>query len=340
MGVSAAAAVLSLRPATSRAPAAVVASSPSDAAASPAVAVAPAAPLTVSFGELTFEHETFSASVLPGETVPVRVGAAADGEAIQVVADAGTVTRVGTHAWSWTAPAASGMATLQIVDPARSEPVRLHVFVLVPFGQVKNGVLNGYRIGSYPAARTIQGARYAAPRGFIEVTAKNRVTLVSPHFKLEQFLCKQESGYPKYLVLDPRLLLRLEVILDGVNRRGHAAQTLQVMSGYRTPWYNRAIGNTTNSRHSYGDAADVYVDVAPPDGNMDDLSADGRVNDDDARELMCLVEHLSGIEPGGLGGYSTTSNHGPYVHTDARGAAAHWGLRAACEDEGSQVTAR
>ena len=47
------------------------------------------------------------------------------------------------------------------------------------------------------------------------------------------------------------------------------------MSGYRTPFYNRSIGNQTRfSRHVYGDAADIYADD-DGDGKMDDLDGDG-----------------------------------------------------------------
>ena len=42
---------------------------------------------------------------------------------------------------------------------------------------------------------------------------------------------------------------------------GIDASTFRILSGYRTPFYNRSIGNETHySRHVYGDAADIYVD--------------------------------------------------------------------------------
>lgn len=69
------------------------------------------------------------------------------------------------------------------------------------------------------------------------------------------------------MLLTTRLLLKLELLLDAFRERGIDAETLFVMSGYRTADYNRLIGNTTSySRHAYGDAADVFVDR---DGVMD-----------------------------------------------------------------------
>ena len=61
------------------------------------------------------------------------------------------------------------------------------------------------------------------------------------------------------------------------------------MSGFRTPQYNVAGGNTGGraglSRHMYGDAADVFIDN-DGDGVMDDLNRDGRSSIEDARVIQ------------------------------------------------------
>ena len=44
------------------------------------------------------------------------------------------------------------------------------------------------------------------------MTKDNEDTQVSPHFRVKQFLTKQKSDYPKYLVLDERLIFVLEAI--------------------------------------------------------------------------------------------------------------------------------
>ena len=72
---------------------------------------------------------------------------------------------------------------------------------MVPATRVKNGFLNGYRIGTYPAT-PLKGNPMlpARRRGFIEVTKENQDTKVSPHFTLKQFLCKEDTtrAFPKY----------------------------------------------------------------------------------------------------------------------------------------------
>jgi len=206
----------------------------------------------------------------------------------------------------------------------------LNVFVMVPYGEMRRGRLRGYAIGHYPESWERGGDAYTRPGGFVEVTEANDTTWVAPHFRLGQFACKAGSGYPKYLVLQPTLLTKLELLLQAANRRGVRANTFHLMSAYRTPLYNRGIGNpTTFSRHQYGDAADLFVDESPLDGRMDDLNHDGRLDKADAmvlRELADEADHTSGLESlvGGLSAYGANAAHGPFLHVDARGRAARW----------------
>ena len=64
------------------------------------------------------------------------------------------------------------------------------------------------------------------------------------------------------------------------------------MSGYRTPAYHRAIGDTTTfSRHLWGAAADVFID-ADGDGKMDDLDGNGVIDQRDAALLFALADAM------------------------------------------------
>jgi uncharacterized protein YcbK (DUF882 family) len=190
------------------------------------------------------------------------------------------------------------------------------------------GYLNGYRIGTYPARPLKNNPIYERPRGFIAVTKDNADTRITPHFKLKQFICKQQSNYPHYVVLNEELLLKLELILERLNKLGFPAETLHVMSGYRTPFYNKSIGNVEYSLHQWGRAADIFVDD-DENGLMDDLSKDGKVDVKDAIVLRDLIQTLFAENKnahlaGGVGLYSATAAHGPFVHVDARGYSAKW----------------
>jgi hypothetical protein len=183
-------------------------------------------------------------------------------------------------------------------------------------------------MGAYEETARGGRERYEPPEGFVRVTEANQDARVSPNFRLHQFLCKQTDDTPQYALVQPRLLRTLEAVLATLNDRGHDAPTLHVMSGFRTPYYNRAIGNTTEySRHLYGDAADIFVDT-DRDGYMDDLTGDGRVTEADAERLANIVASIptEGQDTfvGGLSTYSPASHRGPFVHLDLRGTRARW----------------
>lgn len=208
-------------------------------------------------------------------------------------------------------------------------PLPLAVITLVPFERKRGGYLNGYHIGRYSTEGSGRTDIYAPPEGFIEVTPANQDFQVSEHFRLRQFLTKdQGSIWPKYVALDLRLIDKLELVLQELNAMGVRAEGMHVMSGFRTPQYNGPGGNgrASLSRHTYGDAADVWVDS---DGNgfMDDLNGDGRSDLDDARVMMRAVERVEARYPeliGGAGVYVANSAHGPFIHIDVRGRRARW----------------
>lgn len=105
---------------------------------------------------------------------------------------------------------------------------------------------------------------------------------------------KQESDWPKYLVLRPELLIKLEWILALVNKAGIRADSFETMSGHRSPWYNRVTGNRTSwFRHLCGGAADIYTSVAPREGTMGNLNGGGLFSKADADFLDDLLKKRS-----------------------------------------------
>ncbi len=306
-----------------------------DTPATTAAAVAPATlepqsdrvTFAVRMGDVVTTHRVFGVPVMPGETVPVDVLNAGANEVFDLSPGAGVSTPLAATRWLWTAPATPGLYPITVTQPGGSS-ITLNVFVMVPR---QGRAVNGYAIGRYPAPPRSRANLYAAPEGFIEVNAQTASAQVSPNFTLGQFVCKQGSGWPKYVALQPALYSRLETVLDGVRARGIDASTLTVMSGFRTPVYNAGLENVKYSRHTYGDAADVFVDEFPRDGRMDDLNRDGRLTAADARWLKSVVEQS--VEPaphahleGGLGAYAPGHAHGGFVHVDTRGYRARWGV--------------
>jgi hypothetical protein len=269
-----------------------------------------------------WEWEIAAAFVSQGEAVPIEVVGRGN-EKYRVVAASGKLSRDGTNRWVWHAPLAPGLYPLTVTDALGRRPTIVNAFVMVPATAITHGRLNGYMIGEYPPRAVMKNrVVYAPPEGFIEVTPLNQATHLSPHFRLQDFLCKQPGGYPKYVVLREALIVKLEMLLRVVRRHGFDVNTLHLMSGYRTPSYNKAIGNVPYSMHLFGGAADVIADI--------DLNHDHLIDRQDAVALAGLVDELehdsdSDVARGGLGIYNATKAHGPFVHVDVRAASARWG---------------
>lgn len=277
--------------------------------------------------DVAVPYRLLAITASPGEMLDVRVteawgeGAPAS---FMLRTEEGLVEPSGTGLWRWRAPMEPGAYPLRVESPLDGEAVHLNLIVLHPFDYASQQSMNGYRIGQY---RTAPG-RELPPAGFVEANADMLDVLVSPHFTLRQFLCKQ-PGEPAYLALSEPLLLKLEAILEEVRASGIQAKTLYVMSAFRTPRYNRAIGNTTDfSRHLWGDAADIFIDESG-NGRMDDLNGDGRSDAADAQILHDIAERVESrgephVLPGGLSLYRPNAVRGPFIHVDTRGAAARW----------------
>ena len=207
-----------------------------------------------------------------------------------------------------------------------------------PRSDKQNGRVGLYYLGNWPgetgplsAPKKAPAARYQPPSGFIEVTQQNADTRLSEHFKLRDFLTHdQPNVWPKYLVIEMRNVDKLELILSDLESRGINTSGVHILSGFRTPQYNKGGGNTGGraglSRHMYGDAADIFID-SDGNGAMDDLNHDGKVNIEDARVILQAQDRVEAAHPelvGGGGVYPAESGHGPFIHIDSRGYRARW----------------
>ena len=217
----------------------------------------------------------------------------------------------------------SGSARRQFGD-------RLRLVVTVPFEAKEDGYIGRYFLGQWPTEGEGRTDRYAPPGGFIEVTRENQSLRLSEHFRVREFLTHDQQGvWPKYVVVDPRLLDKLELVLMELEGQGVPADHMVVMSGFRTPQYNRkglSRGRASLSRHQFGDAADVWVDN-DGDWYMDDLNGDGRRDTGDAGVMLEAVTRVEAKHPdlaGGAGTYPDNGAHGPFIHIDTRGTRARW----------------
>lgn len=221
------------------------------------------------------------------------------------------------------APAAPGFYRLVIArGGTRQQVPDVALAVLVPFA-VKSGVtLDGYRLGIYGAERA--GSASATPEGFVKVDPSAAELPLSKHFRVGDFLSHDgQRQWPRFAAVQPRLIDKLElVIADVATSRGidpdSVVVRVNVNAGFRSPSYNRTVQRAAkDSRHQYGDAADVAIDA----------NFDGRFSREDSRLVAAAVERVELAHPelvGGLGLYLSSRYSSGYVHIDARGRRARW----------------
>jgi uncharacterized protein YcbK (DUF882 family) len=262
----------------------------------------------------------------PGDSLPLpdTIG---DGVSVEYVSEAGDTVQPQTPlpAGVWNVLLRAGNSVREIPD--------LAVLSLVPISEKHGGRMGQYLIGAWPYEKggRPRSPAYAPPRGLVRVTPANLDLPLSRHFRLRHFVTKgQEKVWPKYVLVSPRLLDKLELTIDELNASGTPVTGTGVISGFRTPSYNAGGGDTGGrgalSRHMYGDAMDWFVDN-DRDGKMDDLNGDGRIDRNDGRVIVEAAERVERRYPqltGGIGLYSPTGAHAGFVHIDTRGYRARW----------------
>jgi hypothetical protein len=288
----------------------------------------PAARAAIATAEPTGESHAVELTVaLPGDSVrmPMDLGADSLDVRYEWVAEGDSVRPAYALPFDRSAlfaPAKPGFYHLALLrDTSRVVLGTPMLAVLMPFGEKHGGEINGYRIGTYRGERHGTDAH---PAGFLAVEPGDLDLPVSAHFRVSDFITHdgQQDVWPKYLALDPRLLDKLELVLEQLERGAtHGPETqldFDVHSGFRTPLYNRTVPRAADdSRHQFGDAADVTLDV----------NGDGRITRADIDAIVRAVDVVEAEHPelvGGLGIYTSRRYPIPYVHIDTRGERERW----------------
>jgi uncharacterized protein YcbK (DUF882 family) len=200
----------------------------------------------------------------------------------------------------------------------------LQLIVKTPIDTARVKQHNGYQLNQYP--KPYKGyVKYSQPKGLIEINKTLENRYLSDLVQVKDVMCKQRSDYPKYLLVDTEGLRMLDDLYEYLTAKGIKLSRFSFISGYRTPYYNRMIGNGKHSRHLYGDAFDLYIDENG-DYRMDDLNQDGRQDKRDVDYLyqLFLAFFKDNKRQGGVGKYLPNSRHGGFVHIDNRGFNARW----------------
>lgn len=121
---------------------------------------------------------------------------------------------------------------------------------------------------------------------------------LTENFSLHEFRCRDGSDVPDDLMDNVRELAEnLQVLRD------HIGKPIRVISGYRSPKYNKKIGGARRSQHMLAKAGDLVVSGMTPD------------------EVKAAIVELikeGKMKKGGVGLYTH------FTHYDVRGRNTRW----------------
>ncbi len=164
--------------------------------------------------------------------------------------------------------------------------------------------------------------RFYQHHKFLKISWFDRYKFLVADYRVRDFLSgshlfASSSGFPQldktqYLLIDQKILYKILELRNKLYERGYSGNQFSINSGFRTPFYNRAIGGKVCSRHQFGDAVDIRVY---------DVNNDHLVNAQDARIVFELLDRTIIANLGGLGKYKSDSQ---VLHFDTRGKHARW----------------
>jgi len=121
---------------------------------------------------------------------------------------------------------------------------------------------------------------------------------LTENFSLSEFRCRDGSDVPEEMMDHVKELAEnLQVLRDFIQR------PIIVISGYRSPKYNRKIGGARRSQHMLAKAADIVVRGMTPD---------------EVKAIIVQLIKEGKMKKGGIGLYTT------FTHYDVRGANRRW----------------
>lgn len=124
------------------------------------------------------------------------------------------------------------------------------------------------------------------------------MTQLTKNFKLSEFRCRDGSDVPEELMENVvELAQNLQVLRD------HIGKPINIISGYRSPSYNRKIGGARRSQHMSAKAADIKIKGLTPA---------------EIKDIIVELVKSGEMKSGGIGLYTT------FVHYDVRGRNARW----------------
>ena len=97
----------------------------------------------------------------------------------------------------------------------------------------------------------------SVPTGRVSANDKR---MLSDHFALAEFASHDGAGFPEEALVN---LVGLANVLEKI-RTHFGGKPVRVLSGYRSPAHNKAVGGAERSQHMLGKAADIAISGVTP----------------------------------------------------------------------------
>ena len=121
---------------------------------------------------------------------------------------------------------------------------------------------------------------------------------LTENFSLHEFRCKDGTDVPE------ELLESVQLLADNLQKlRDRIGVPIKVVSGYRSPEYNKRCGGVKRSQHLLATAADIRAST---------------YSSSELQGVIIGMIKAEELHQGGVGVYPT------FVHYDVRGRAARW----------------
>jgi len=123
--------------------------------------------------------------------------------------------------------------------------------------------------------------------------------------------CLFDKNNSYYWLMDKKLLHKILLLQEALEKKGHNPNGFKVVNGHRHPLYNEKVGGASKSRHIKGEAIDIHIK---------DIDGNGYYEAKDKQIVLDLLEKEIIKSEGGIGKYPGTRA----VHFDVRGYRARW----------------
>ena len=92
------------------------------------------------------------------------------------------------------------------------------------------------------------GAQYSAPARFIDLKMIDNSAALAPNFVVSEFMALRKGRFS---------IAQVHMVETLQDLRDQSGAPIYIHSGYRSPAYNASVGGVENSRHMFGDSADM-----------------------------------------------------------------------------------